>query len=154
MGNCLSMFSEDVILKCDRFIQNHPFFNSGFNKEALKTICKGTYTGIRNNYRKFADEKVSLQTGKWWKYLFWNGVFSMLRAKYLNLFVSFHHNAWTQKAQELWHTSRCAPFYLPLIFILQKGRWVVRSSYDVANSTHARFFHQAHILFKIIPNTH
>ena len=45
------------------------FFNSGFNKEALNAICKGAYAGIRNNYRKL-NEKVSLQTGKWWKVLF------------------------------------------------------------------------------------
>ena len=67
MGNCLSMFSEDVILKCDRFIQNEPLLNSGLYKEALKAICKGTYAGIRSNYKKYSDEKVRLQTGKWWR---------------------------------------------------------------------------------------
>ena len=70
MGNCHSMFSEDEILIYDRLLQNNPLFNSGFNKEALKAICKGTYAGIRNNYGKFLDEKVSLQTGKWWRCLF------------------------------------------------------------------------------------
>ena len=68
MGNCQSMFSKDEILIYDRVLQNEPFFNSGINKNALDFVCKGTYTGIRNNYRKFADEKV--QTGKWWKVLF------------------------------------------------------------------------------------
>ena len=68
MGNCHSMFSEDKILIYDRLLQNYPFFNSGFNKEVLNAISKGTYAGIRN-YRKF-NEKVSLQTGKWWKVLF------------------------------------------------------------------------------------
>ena len=70
MGNCHCMFSEGEILIYDRVLQNYPSFNSGFNKEALKAICKGTYTGIRNNYGQFLDEKVSLQTGKWWKVLF------------------------------------------------------------------------------------
>ena len=65
MGNCLSMFSVDPILIYDRLLQNEPFLNSGFNKKALKAIYKGTYTGIRNNYRKFPDEKVRLQTRKW-----------------------------------------------------------------------------------------
>ena len=69
MGNCQSMFSEDKILIYDRVLQNYPLFNSGFNKEDLNAICKGTYAGIHNNYRKF-NEKVSLQTGKWWKVLF------------------------------------------------------------------------------------
>ena len=70
MGNCQSMFSKDKILIYDRLLQNYPFFNSGFNKEVLDFVCKGTYAGIRNNYGKFLDEKVSLQTGKWWKVLF------------------------------------------------------------------------------------
>ena len=70
MGNCQSMFSKDEILIYDRLLQNDPFFNSGFNKEALNAICKETYAGIRNNYGKFFDEKVGLQTGKWWKFLF------------------------------------------------------------------------------------
>ena len=70
MGNCLSMFSEDKILICDRLLQNYPSLNSGFNKEVLNAICKGTYAGIRNNYGKFLDEKVGLQTGKWWRCLF------------------------------------------------------------------------------------
>ena len=70
MGNCQSMFSKDTILIYDRLLQNYPFFNSGFNKEVLNVIGKGTYAGIRNNYGKFLDEKVSLQTGKWWKVLF------------------------------------------------------------------------------------
>ena len=69
MGNCQSMFSKDEILIYDRLLQNDPFFNSGFNKEALNAIGKGAYVGIRNNYRKL-NEKVSLQTGKWWKVLF------------------------------------------------------------------------------------
>ena len=64
------MFSKDTILTYDRLLQNYPFFNSGFNKEVLNVIGKGTYAGIRNNYGKFLDEKVSLQTGKWWKVLF------------------------------------------------------------------------------------
>ena len=70
MGNCQSMFSKDTILIYDRLLQNYPFFNSGSNKEVLNVIGKGTYAGIRNNYGKFLDEKVSLQTGKWWKVLF------------------------------------------------------------------------------------
>ena len=70
MGNCHSMFSKDEILIYDRVLQNDPFLNSGINKETLKAICKGTYAGIRNNYGKFLDEKVSLQTGKWWRCLF------------------------------------------------------------------------------------
>ena len=64
------MFSENEILMCDGILQNDLLLTSGFSKEALKTVCKWTYTGIRNNYRKFADEKVRLQTGKWWKVLF------------------------------------------------------------------------------------
>ena len=71
MGNYHSMFSKDAILIYDRVLQNDSFLNSGINKNALKAICKGTYAGIRNNYGKFLDEKVSLQTGKWWKVLFW-----------------------------------------------------------------------------------
>ena len=68
MGNCQSMFSKDAILIYDRLLQNEPLFNSGLNKEILK-VCKGTYAGIRS-YKKFAGEKVSLQTGKWWRCLF------------------------------------------------------------------------------------
>ena len=68
MGNCQSMFSKDRILIYDRLLQNYPFFNSGFNKEVLNFIGKGTYAGIRN-YKKL-NEKVSLQTGKWGKVLF------------------------------------------------------------------------------------
>ena len=68
MGNYQSTFSEDKILLYDRVLQNYPLFNSGFNKEVLNAFSKGTYAGIRN-YRKF-NEKVSLQTGKWWKVLF------------------------------------------------------------------------------------
>ena len=70
MGICLSIFSKDEILIYGRLLQNDPFFNSGFSKEILNAKCKGTYAGIRNNYGKFLDEKVSLQTGKWWKVLF------------------------------------------------------------------------------------
>ena len=66
MRNCQSMFRKDAILIYGRVLQNDPFSYSGFNKEALKAICKGTYAGIRNNYGKFLDEEVSLQTGKWW----------------------------------------------------------------------------------------
>ena len=66
MGNCQSMFSEDVSLICDRLLQNEPFFNSGFNKKVMDYFRKGTYAGIRSNYKKFAVEKVRLQTGKWW----------------------------------------------------------------------------------------
>ena len=69
MGNCRSMFSKDEILIYDRVLQNDPFLNSGFNKELLNAFSKGTCAGIRS-YRKFLDEKVSLQTGKWWKVLF------------------------------------------------------------------------------------
>ena len=61
MGNCQSMFSKDKILIYDRLLQNYPFFNSGFKKEVLNVIGKGTYAGIRN----YLNEKV--QTGKWWK---------------------------------------------------------------------------------------
>ena len=68
MGNCQSMFGEDKVLLYDMVLQNYPFFNSGFNKEVLNAISKGTYAGILN-YRKF-NKKVSLQTGKWWKVLF------------------------------------------------------------------------------------
>ena len=63
------MFSKDEILIYHRLLQNDPFFNSGFNKEALNAIDKGEYVRIRNNYRKL-NKKVSLQTGKWWKVLF------------------------------------------------------------------------------------
>ena len=77
MGNCQSMFSKDEILIYDRLLQNDPFFNSRFNKEALNAIGKGVYAGIRNNYRRF-NEKVSLQTGKWWKFYFEVHLFSML----------------------------------------------------------------------------
>ena len=63
------MFSKDKILIYDRVLQNDPLFNSGFNKKVLNAIGKGTYAGIRNNYRKL-NEKVSLQTVKWWKVLF------------------------------------------------------------------------------------
>ena len=70
MGNCLSMFSDDKILIYDRALQNDPFLNSGINKNTLAFVCKGTYAGIRNNCGKFLDEKVSLQTGKWWRRLF------------------------------------------------------------------------------------
>ena len=64
------MFIVDAILIYDRVLQNDPFLNSGINKNALAFFCKGTYAGIRNNYEKFLDEKVSLQTGKWWGCLF------------------------------------------------------------------------------------
>ena len=64
------MFREDVILIYDRVLQNNLFLNSGINKKALDFVCKGTYAGIHNNYGKFLDEKVSLQTGKWWRCLF------------------------------------------------------------------------------------
>ena len=56
------MFSKDKILIYDRVLQNDPLFNSGFNKEVLNAFGKGTYAGIRNNYRKL-NEKVRLQTG-------------------------------------------------------------------------------------------
>ena len=64
------MFSVDEILIYDRLLQNDQFLNSGINKNALAFVCKGTYAGIRNNYGKFLDAKVNLQTGKWWKVLF------------------------------------------------------------------------------------
>ena len=64
------MFSADPILIYDRLLQNDPFLNSGLNKKALDAIYKGTYAGIRNNYRKFCNEKVKLQIGKWWRCLF------------------------------------------------------------------------------------
>ena len=70
MGNCHSMFSKDEILIYDRVLQNYLFLNSGINKKALDFACKGTYAGMRNIYGKFLDEKVSLQTGKWWRCLF------------------------------------------------------------------------------------
>ena len=69
MGNCQSMFSEDEILVYDRLLQNHPLFNSGFNKQLLNAFGKGTYAGIRNNYRKL-NKKVRLRTGTWWRCLF------------------------------------------------------------------------------------
>ena len=58
MGNCQSMFSKDKTLIYDWLLQKYPFFNSGFNKEVLNVVGKGTYAGIRN-YRKL-NEKVSL----------------------------------------------------------------------------------------------
>ena len=70
MGNCQSMFSVDSILIYARLLQNEPFFNSGFIKNAIDYVCRGTYAGIRSNYKKHPDEKVSLQTGKWWNELF------------------------------------------------------------------------------------
>ena len=70
MGNCQSMFSKDQNLIYDRILQNDPLLNLRCNRKALKAICKGTYAGIRNNYEKFLDKKVSLQTGKWWRCLF------------------------------------------------------------------------------------
>ena len=69
MGNCHSMFSKDEILICDRLLQNDPFFNSEFNKEALNAVAKGAYAGICKNHINL-NENVSLQTGKWWKVLF------------------------------------------------------------------------------------
>ena len=66
MGNCQSMFSKDQNLIYDRILQSDPFLNSGCNKKALDFVCKGAYAGIRNNYGKFFDEEVRLQTGKWW----------------------------------------------------------------------------------------
>ena len=57
MGNCLSMFSEDLILICDRLLQNNPFLNSGWKKRAIKVICRGTYAGFRSNYGQIPDEK-------------------------------------------------------------------------------------------------
>ena len=62
--------SVDPILIYDRLLQNEPFLNSGINKKVIDYFCKGTYAGIRSNYKKFAGEKVSLQTGKWWRCLF------------------------------------------------------------------------------------
>ena len=62
MRNCHSMFREDVILKCDRLLQNDPFFNSGPKKEAINFMCKGSYAGIRSYFA--CEKKVSLQTGK------------------------------------------------------------------------------------------
>ena len=70
MGNCQSMFSKDQSLIYDRILQNDPLLNLICNKKALHFVCKGTYAGIRNNYGKFLDEKVSLQTDKWWRCLF------------------------------------------------------------------------------------
>ena len=70
MGNCQSMFSKDTNLIYDRILQNDPFLNSGWNKNALDFVCKRTHAGIRNNYGKFFDEEVSIQTGKWWRCLF------------------------------------------------------------------------------------
>ena len=70
MGNCQSMFSKDQILIYDRILQNDRLLNLRCNKKALDFVCKRTYAGIRNNYGKFLDEKVSLQTGKWWRCLF------------------------------------------------------------------------------------
>ena len=57
MGNCQSMFSEDLILTYERLLRNEPFPNPGLNKEVLKAMCKGTYSGIHNNYIKFCNEK-------------------------------------------------------------------------------------------------
>ena len=70
MGNSQSMFSVDPISMYDRLLQNDPFLNSGFNKMAMEFVNKETYGGIRRNYGKFFDEKVRLQTGKWWNVLF------------------------------------------------------------------------------------
>ena len=70
MGNCHSMIIVDKILMDDRILHNDLLFTSGFSKEALKPFSKGPYAGIRNNYGRFLDEKVSLQTGKWWRCLF------------------------------------------------------------------------------------
>ena len=36
----------------------------------LYAIIFVTYAGMHNNYGKFLDEKVGLQTSKWWKVLF------------------------------------------------------------------------------------
>ena len=60
------MFSKDQNLIYDMILQNYPFLNLGWNKKALDFVSKGTYAGIRNNYGKFFEEEVSLQTGKWW----------------------------------------------------------------------------------------
>ena len=70
MGTCQSMFSKYQNLIYEMILQNYPFFNSGFNKNALDFVWKGTYAGICNNYGEFLDEEVSLQTGKWWRFLF------------------------------------------------------------------------------------
>ena len=66
------MFSEDLILICDRLLQNNSFLSSGWKKRAIKVICRGTYAGFRSNYGQIPDEKkkVRLQTGKWWNGLF------------------------------------------------------------------------------------
>ena len=64
------MFSKDVILIYDRVLQNDQFLNSRINKKAIDYACRETYAGIRSNYKKYPDEKVSLQTGKWWRCLF------------------------------------------------------------------------------------
>ena len=61
------MFSKDQNLIYEMILQNDPFLNSGCNKKALDFVCKGAYAGIRNNYGRFLDEEVSLQTGKWWR---------------------------------------------------------------------------------------
>ena len=63
MGNCQSMFSKHQNLIYDRILQNDPLLNLRCNKKALDFVCEGTCAGIRNNYGKFLDEKVSLQTG-------------------------------------------------------------------------------------------
>ena len=69
MGNCQSMFLEDVMLFHDRILENDLLLNSGRFKEALKRV-KGTYAGIRA-VKKFSSEKLfKLQSGEWWKYLF------------------------------------------------------------------------------------
>ena len=70
MGNCQSMFSKHKILVYDRVLQNDQLFNSGFNKQVLNAIGKGTYAGIHNNYRKYNEKK---NGGK-----FYFEVFSML----------------------------------------------------------------------------
>ena len=64
------MFSEDVILKCDRLLLNSIFLNSGIYKKALDFFYKWAYAGIRNNHGKFLGEEGKLQTGKWWNELF------------------------------------------------------------------------------------
>ena len=61
------MFSKDQNLIYEMILQNDSFLNSGCNKKALDFVCKGAYAGVRNNYGKFLDEEVSLQTGKWWR---------------------------------------------------------------------------------------
>ena len=69
MGNCQSMFLEDVMLFHDRILENDLLLNSGRFKEALKRV-KGTYASIRA-VKKFSSEKLfKLQSGEWWKYLF------------------------------------------------------------------------------------